>query len=345
MTPVQITKQTLAVPEMLAPILPEMQAVEAFLEAQAETAIPQFSDLTRHLLSAGGKRLRPAMVILCAHASEPSRFGMLYRNGLAGRERLAIIAGCMEMIHMATLIHDDVIDQTFTRRGKPTANALYGNLATVLSGDFILARAMRALALDGDLRIIQKVAQITTDMSEGEVAEVFLRHRLEITEAQYLDIVRRKTAEFLAGCCRIGGYLVDADEATLDTLEQFGRDLGIAFQIIDDLLDYVGDPRVTGKPNGTDFREGFATLPLLHYYHSAAPDERDRLQAEFGTDLSEEQFRYWREQIRLTGSLKYAEAVAEQYRQSALERVNQVPASPIRRTLEEVARFITERKY
>lgn len=345
MTTMQIEKQTLAVPEMLAPILPEMQAVEAFLEAQAETAIPQFSDLTRHLLSAGGKRLRPAMVILCAYASEPSRFGALYRNGLAGRDRLAIVAGCMEMIHMATLIHDDVIDQTFTRRGKPTANALYGNLATVLSGDFILARAMRCLALDGDLRIIQKVAQITTDMSEGEVAEVFLRHRLGITEAQYMDIIRRKTAEFLAGCCRIGGYLVDADATTLDTLEQFGRELGVAFQIIDDLLDYVGDPRVTGKPNGTDFREGFATLPLLHYYQAAAPEERDRLHAEFGTDISEEQFRYWREQIRLTGSLKYAEAVAERYRQSALDALNRLPDTAIRRTLEEVARFITERKY
>jgi octaprenyl-diphosphate synthase len=341
----QITKQTLAVPEMLAPILPEMQAVEAFLEAQAETAIPQFSELTRHLLSAGGKRLRPAMVILCAYAAEPSRYGELYRNGHSGRERLAVIAGCMEMIHMATLIHDDVIDQTFTRRGKPTANALYGNLATVLSGDFILARAMRCLALDGDLRIIQKVAQITTDMSEGEVAEVFLRHRLEITEAQYLDIVRRKTAEFLAGCCRIGGYLVDADESTLNTLEQFGRNLGIAFQIIDDLLDYVGDPRVTGKPNGTDFREGFATLPLLHYYQSASSEERDRLHAEFGTDISGEQFHHWREQIRLTGSLKYAEAVAERYRQSALGHLNGLPASSIRRALEEVARFITERKY
>jgi len=345
MTTVHIAKQTLAVPEMLAPILPEMQAVEAFLEAQAETAIPQFSELTRHLLSAGGKRLRPAMVILCAYAAEPSRYGDLYRNGHSGHERLAVIAGCMEMIHMATLIHDDVIDQTFTRRGKPTANALYGNLATVLSGDFILARAMRCLALDGDLRIIQKVAQITTDMSEGEVAEVFLRHRLEITEAQYLGIVRRKTAEFLAGCCRIGGYLVDADEPTLNTLEQFGRDLGIAFQIIDDLLDYVGDPRLTGKPNGTDFREGFATLPLLHYYRTASPEERERLHDEFGTDISAEQFHYWREQIRLTGSLKYAEAVAERYRQSALEQLNRLPASPIRRTLEEVARFITERKY
>jgi len=341
----QVQRSTLAVPEMLAPILPEMQAVEAFLEAQANTAIPQFSELTRHLLSAGGKRLRPAMVILCAYAAAPERFGELYRDGRRGRERLATIAGCMEMIHMATLIHDDVIDQTFVRRGKPTANALYGNLATVLSGDFILARAMRALALDGDLRVIQKVAHITTDMSEGEVAEVFLRHRLDISEAEYLEIIRRKTAEFLAGCCQIGGYLVDANEATLQTLEQFGREVGIAFQIVDDLLDYVGDPRLTGKPNGTDFREGFATLPLLHYYRLAPETERERLRVEFGTDISEERFHYWREQIRLTGSLNYAEAVAERYRQSALERLRQLPDSPIRRTLEEVAQFITERKY
>ncbi|MDW8052587.1 MAG: polyprenyl synthetase family protein [Armatimonadota bacterium] len=342
---VPIQRHTLAVPEMLAPILPELQAVEAFLEAQAETNIPQFTELTHHLLSAGGKRLRPAMVILCAYAAAPERFGELYRNGHQGRERLATIAGCMEMIHMATLIHDDVIDQTFTRRGKPTANALYGNLATVLSGDFILARAMRALALDGDLRIIQTVARITTEMSEGEVTEVFLRHRLDISENEYLEIIRRKTAEFLAGCCLIGGYLVDADPETLTTLEQFGRDLGIAFQIIDDLLDYVGDPRLMGKPNGTDFREGFATLPLLHYYQVASPKERARLRAEFGTDISEAQFQYWREQMRLTGSLTYAEGIAEQYRKRALERLEHLPESPIRKTLKEVAQFVTERKY
>ncbi len=345
MTTMKTKPQTIAVPELLAPILPEMEAVEAFLEAQSETVIPQFTELTRHLLSAGGKRLRPAIVILCAYASAPERFASLYRNGYSGRNRLAVIAGCMEMIHMATLIHDDVIDQTFTRRGKPTANALYGNLATVLSGDFILARAMRHLAMDGDLRIIRQVAQITTDMSEGEVAEVFLRHQLELSESQYIDVIRRKTAEFLAGCCRIGGYLVDAEELTLDVLEQFGRELGIAFQITDDLLDYLGDPQLTGKPNGTDFREGFATLPLIHYYQHAPESERQRLLEEFGTDIEPQRFTELREQIRLTGSLRYSEEVAERYRQSALKRLECLPNSSIRTTLQEVARFVTERKY
>lgn len=337
--------QKVAIPDMLAPILPEMQAVEAFLESQSETKIPEFSALTRHLLSAGGKRLRPALVILCAYTASPERFGAVYRNGHRGIERLARIAGCMEMIHMATLVHDDVIDQTFTRRGKPTANALYGNLATVLSGDLILARAMYHLAMDGDLRIIQKVAQITTEMSEGEVAEVFLRRRLDLSEAEYLDVVRRKTAEFLAGCCRIGGYLVDAEPQVLDVLEQFGRNLGIAFQITDDLLDYLGDPQITGKPNGTDFREGFATLPLLHYYASAPEHERAPIESEFGHPVSEERFRAIREQMRLTGSLKYAEEVAERFRQEALDALTRLEPSQAKSALEEVARFVTERKY
>lgn len=340
-----VRSQTLTVPNMLGLILPEMQAVERFLESEAQTSIPEFTTLTQHLLSAGGKRLRPAMVILSAYSAAPSRFGALYRNGHAQHERLACIAGCMEMIHMATLVHDDVIDQTFTRRGKPTANALYGNLATVLSGDFILARAMYHLAMDGDLRIIQQVAQITTAMSEGEVAEVFLRRQLNLTEAQYLEVVRRKTAEFLAGCCRIGGYLVDAEPPTLNALELFGRNLGIAFQITDDLLDYLGDPQVTGKPNGTDFREGFATLPLLHYYANASESERRQLESEFGHPISEARFLELREQMRLTGSLKYAEEVAEQFRQSAMGALALLAPSQARSVLEEVARFITERKY
>ncbi|MEN3001971.1 MAG: polyprenyl synthetase family protein [Armatimonadota bacterium] len=338
-------RYTIAVPELFAPIYAELEAVEAFLNAQAETPIPQFSALTRHLLSAGGKRLRPALVILSAYAASPERFGERYRNGHGNSTRLIAIAGCMEMIHMATLIHDDVIDQTFLRRGKPTVNALYGNLATVLSGDYILARALRYLALDGDLRIIQQVAQVTTAMSEGEVQEVFLRRQLNLSEQDYLEVVRRKTAEFIAGCCRVGGYLVDAEEATLDALESFGRHLGIAFQIVDDLLDYVGDPEATGKPNGVDFREGCATLPLIHFYANAPEPLRRALQSEFGVPIAPERFAYYTEQMRLAGSLRYAAEVAECYRQKALEALRTLTPSLARKTLEEVARFITERKY
>ncbi len=338
-------KRTLTVPEMLAPILPEMAEVEAFLIAQAQSAIPQFTELTQRLLASGGKRLRPAIVILCAYASRPERFRSRYCNGKAERARLITIAGCMEMIHMATLIHDDVIDQTFIRRGHPTPNALYGNLATVLSGDFLLARAMYHLAMDGDLRIIQQVAQITTAMSEGEVAEVFLRRQLTLTEEQYLEVVRRKTAEFLAGCCRIGGYLVDADTNTLEALSAFGRELGIAFQIVDDLLDYVGDPQITGKPNGTDFREGFATLPLLHYYAQADLEEREQLASELGTEISEQRFAHLREQMRLVGSLKYAEEMAERSYRRALSHLDLLEDSSAKKALQEVAQFVTERKY
>jgi octaprenyl-diphosphate synthase len=337
MTP--LSQQYIRVPVLLEPIRAELEAVEAFLNAEAETAIPQFSALTRHLLAAGGKRLRPALVILSAYAVAPERLP----SGTTAR--LTAIAACVEMIHMATLIHDDVIDQTFIRRGKPTVNALYGNLATILSGDYLLARAMRHLAMDGDLPIIQQVAQITAALCEGEVQEVFWRRQLDIDEQDYLEVVLRKTADFIAGCCRIGGYLGDADEDTLNNLEAFGLSLGIAFQIVDDLLDYVGDPQVTGKPNGTDFREGCATLPLIHFYANAPEPIRHALQAEFGTPISQERFAYYREQMRLTGSLRYAEEVAERYRQKAFDALARLQPSFARQILEEVARFITERKY
>jgi len=345
MSAIGLDRQAMTVPGLLAPIRPELEAVEAFLNAQAETRIPQFSALTRHLLSAGGKRLRPALVILSAYAAAPERFHERFRDGQQASSRLTAIAACMEMIHMATLIHDDVIDQTFMRRGKPTVNALYGNLATILSGDYILARALRYLAMDGDLRIIQQVAHITTALSEGEVQEVFWRRQLDLSEQDYMEVVRRKTAEFLAGCCRIGGYLVDADPAALEALEAFGRALGIAFQIVDDLLDYVGEAQTMGKPQGTDFREGCATLPLIHFYAHAPEPLRRALQAEFGTPVEPERFTYYREQMRLIGSLRYAEEVAERYRQHAFEALQALVPSLARQTLEEVARFITERKY
>ena len=340
-----IQRLSLTVPGLLAPIRTELEAVEAFLLSQAETGIPQFSALTRHLLLAGGKRLRPALVILSAYAAEPNPTPLIATEGSKVSSRLITLAACMEMIHMATLIHDDVIDQTFLRRGKPTANALYGNLATVLSGDYILARALRYLAIDGDLRIIQQVAQVTTAMSEGEVQEVFLRGQLTLNEQEYLEIVRRKTAEFLAGCCRVGGYLANAETPILDALEAFGRNLGVAFQIVDDLLDYVGDPQETGKPVGTDFREGCATLPLIHFYTHAPDSLRHALEQEFGTPIEPEQFAYYREQMRLVGSLRYAEEVAECYRQKALDALQIVAPSPARQMLEEITRFITERKY
>jgi octaprenyl-diphosphate synthase len=250
----------------------DLDAVEARMNAELGSDVRTVYALTHHILQAGGKRLRPAMLALAARAIQPE----------IGRERLATVGASVEFVHMATLVHDDVVDNTATRRGKPTANAVYGNGVAVLSGDYLLARAMRLLALDGDLRIIRTVSEITVAMSEGEVMEIAATGNAGLPMDDYLEILRKKTAIFVEGCCRCGALLANAAPAQETALADYGYRLGMAFQIADDLLDYTGDPALTGKPRGSDLRDGRATLPFLLALEAATPAERCDLLAAFG---------------------------------------------------------------
>lgn len=321
----------------------ELEMVERYLEQQIDTPVHQLSQLGDHLLKAGGKRLRPALVILGAHTAKPEQYAAIMHNGHGTRERLIKIAACMELIHMATLIHDDVIDETATRRGKPTANALFGNLATVLSGDYLLAKAMKHLAFDGDLSIIRKVATITSEMSEGEVEAVFLRSQIDLSEEKYYEVIRKKTAVFLSGCCSIGGIIASAPDELTRTLEAFGLHIGMAFQLIDDLLDYNGEPKLTGKETGTDFRDGCATLPLLHLYAEADENLRSQLRSEFGTPVSESRIRDYVQAMKKAGSLLYTQKAAMQHLQQAMQVLQTLPASNARYAMQDIANFIVTR--
>jgi octaprenyl-diphosphate synthase len=253
-------------------VRPDLEAVESRMNADLGSDVRTLYALTHQLLNAGGKRLRPAMVALSARAVAP---------GVA-RERVATVGAAVEFVHMATLVHDDVVDNTATRRGKPTANAVFGNGVAVLSGDYILARAMRLLSLDGDIRIIRTVAEITIEMSEGEVMEIQATGNAALPLDDYLEILHKKTAAFVEGCCRCGAILAGAPQRLEEALTDYGYRLGMAFQIADDLLDYTGDPTITGKPRGSDLRDGRATFPFLLALESASPDERTRLLAAFG---------------------------------------------------------------
>jgi octaprenyl-diphosphate synthase len=253
-------------------VRPDLAAVEARMNAELGSDVRTVYALTRHVLNAGGKRLRPAMVALAARAVRPN----------AETERIAMVGAGVEFVHMATLVHDDVVDNTATRRGKPTANAIFGNGVAVLSGDYILARAMRLLTLDGDIRIIRAVSEITVEMSEGEVMEIQATNKPDLPMAEYLEILRKKTAVFVEGCCRCGAMLGGAEARLEEALAAYGYRLGMAFQIADDLLDYTGDPDITGKPRGSDLRDGRATLPFLLALEGATAAERKRLLAAFG---------------------------------------------------------------
>jgi len=253
-------------------IRPDLDAVEARLDAVIGSEVRTLSTLTAHILRAGGKRLRPAMVALSARAYQPD----------IAQARIAAIGASVELIHMASLVHDDVVDNTTTRRGKPTANSLFDNSVAVISGDYILARAMQLLAEDGDPRLLRIIADITVTMSEGEVLEIAAGGRHDLPMAEYLEILRKKTAVFLEGCCRCGAVLADADERTENALAQYGCRLGMAFQLADDLLDYIGDPAITGKPRGSDLRDGRATMPFLLALSDATPADREQLLLAFG---------------------------------------------------------------
>jgi octaprenyl-diphosphate synthase len=250
----------------------DLEAVEARMNSDLGSDVRTVYTLTRHILNAGGKRLRPAMVALSARAASED----------VNEERLATVGAAVEFVHMATLVHDDVVDNTATRRGKPTANAIFGNGVAVLSGDYILARAMRLLAIDGDLRVIRTVSEITVEMSEGEVMEIAATGRADLSQADYLEILRKKTAVFVEGCCRCGAIVAGADASIENALADYGNRLGMAFQIADDLLDYTGDPEITGKPRGTDLRDGRATLPFLLVLNEATAEERGKLLKAFG---------------------------------------------------------------
>ncbi len=253
-------------------VRPDLDAVEARMNADLGSDVRTIDALSHHIMNAGGKRLSPAMVALSASAVCPD----------IDSARLATVGAAVEFVHMATLVHDDVVDNTATRRGKPTANAIYGNGVAVLSGDYILARSMRLLALDGDLRIIRTVSEITIEMSEGEVMEIGATGRADLPAIEYFEILRKKTAAFVEGCCRCGAILAHADSRIEKALADYGYRLGMAFQIADDLLDYTGDPAITGKPRGSDLRDGRATLPFLLALEQATSAERLLLLTAFG---------------------------------------------------------------
>lgn len=261
-----------AAPFFLDYVQPDLDAIELRMNEDLGSDVRAVYDLSSHLLRAGGKRLRPAMVALSARAVNPC----------LDSAEIATVGAAVEFVHMATLVHDDVVDNTSTRRGKPTANAVFGNGVAVLSGDYILARAMRLLAVHGDVDIFRTVAEITIQMSEGEVMELGATGKADLPMDEYLEILRKKTAVFVEGCCRCGAMLAKAEPKLENALADYGYRLGMAFQIADDLLDYTGDPCITGKPRGSDLRDGRATMPFLLALEDASSSDRRKILSAFG---------------------------------------------------------------
>ena len=255
----------------------DIHRADAILKMSLRSDCRRVEDIGNHTFEAGGKRLRPLFVSLGARAT-----GREY-----DADRVAALGACMEMIHMATLIHDDVVDGADVRRGRPTASAVHGNTASILCGDVMLARAMELLASDGDLELIRMVSKTVVEMATGEIMEVEARGDFDLGEAAHLEILRRKTATFIAACCKGGAIIAGGDNQTQQALADYGEAVGMGFQIADDLIDFRSSSEVSGKPRASDFREGCATLPLILLRPKLGADELLYLRSKFGNGVVE----------------------------------------------------------
>jgi octaprenyl-diphosphate synthase len=312
----------------LALVSAEMKEVEARLAARLDSPVGAIPEVGTHLLAAGGKRLRPLLAALAARAAYVPT-------------ELALAVGCAaELIHTATLYHDDVVDDGRVRRGRPAARMVYGNGIVVLVGDFCLARALKTVADTGSLVAVQSLAATVTEMAEGEVAQLENAGNPHATVADYLKVIDRKTASLISWCARVGGGVGSTLDAPLD---RYGRAVGRAFQIADDVVDCVVDEATAGKSVGHDLQEGKLTLPVL-YACEADPALRARVEAVVGEKgVSPEEAREILLGAEAAGGVERARAEAQSQALAAVAELRALPRSPFRDALGDLARFAADR--
>jgi octaprenyl-diphosphate synthase len=292
----------------------DVAAINAALAAHLQTHVPLIAEVGRHILLSGGKRIRPLLFILSARMC-----------GCQGNH-LSDFSTIFEYLHAATLLHDDVIDAASVRRGASTANTIWGNQAVILVGDFLLAKALSLAVTTNKLKILQVLSYATTLMAEGEILQLLHTGNLEISEAEYFEVITRKTAILMSAACQIGAILGGASPDQEEALAQMGLNLGITFQVVDDILDYTGDEKVLGKEVCADLREGRITLPLIHALAQASPGDRGRLEAIAGK-LTPESVPELRDFLQTYASLDHARAAARSYTLRALENLEVFPPS------------------
>jgi octaprenyl-diphosphate synthase len=316
---------------LLARVSADLTAVETALRSHLSPYYDLVGEIAGHLLFAGGKRLRPLMMLLSERAC-----------GGAGDISVAVL---FEYLHAATLLHDDVVDGGETRRGGKAAHAVWGAPAAVLTGDFLLARSLTLAASTGKPAVIDAIARITENMSQGEIRQLYRRGAVDVTVSEYLDIIYRKTAVLIEGACRVGALIAEADDPAPEALTTYGKNVGIAFQIVDDLLDYTAVSKTLGKNIGADLREGKMTLPLIVGLSRAGGDKRNILiGAVANPELNESEFAAVREILRKTGALKAAEEKATHYTEAAKAALAALPETQARQTLGDIADYALARR-
>jgi octaprenyl-diphosphate synthase len=313
---------------------PDLERVNQLIVTRMQSPISLVPQLASHIVSAGGKRLRPMLTLGCARLC-----------GYRGEQHISL-AAVVEFIHTATLLHDDVVDGSDLRRGRDTANAIWGNKPAVLVGDFLFARAFQLMVEDGSLRVLEVLSRAASVIAEGEVHQLMTANDTATTETAYLEVIEAKTAALFAAASRVGAILADRPAAEEDALDRFGHNLGIAYQLVDDVLDFSARQAELGKTVGDDFRDGKITLPILIAFARGDAEERAfwRRTLEDGEQSPGDLERALR-LLERRGALAETLARARAYAASAIESLSVFADGPLRRALTETAAFSVQRGF
>jgi octaprenyl-diphosphate synthase len=319
---------------LMALVAADMNGVNAVILERMQSKVALIPELAGHLIAGGGKRMRPMLTLAAANLL-----------GYPG-SRHHKLAAAVEFIHTATLLHDDVVDGSGTRRGKRTANLIWGNPASVLVGDFLFSRAFELMVEDGSLKVLKILSHASAVIAEGEVEQLTAQRQIETDEDHYLQIIGAKTAALFAAACRIAPVIAESSEDAEHALETYGRNLGIAFQLTDDVIDYASDAATMGKGVGDDFRDGKMTLPVILAY--ARGSESDRAfwrDAISGERVAAEDLSHAQHLLRSTGALADTLEHARHYGRRAIDALANFSPGKAKAALTEAAEFAVSRAY
>jgi len=328
------TKRAPSLDALMALVATDMNGVNAVILERMQSKVALIPELAGHLIAGGGKRMRPMLTLASA--------ALLGYPGTRHHK----LAAAVEFIHTATLLHDDVVDGSGMRRGKRTANLIWGNPASVLVGDFLFSRAFELMVEDGSLKVLRILSHASAVIAEGEVNQLTAQRQIDTDEDHYLEIITAKTAALFAAACRVSPVVVEASEDTELALECYGRNLGIAFQLSDDVIDYASDAATMGKGVGDDFRDGKMTLPVILAYARGSEDDRAFWRsAVSGERISDDDLGQAIRLLKDTEALADTVERARQYGRRAIDALAIFPASKVKAALIEAAEFAIARAF
>ena len=317
---------------ILQPAAEDMVAVDALIRERLISNVPTISELATHIIDSGGKRLRPVMVILSSQAC-----------GYRGDDHIKL-AVIVEFVHTATLLHDDVVDESVMRRGKATANTVWGNNLSVLVGDFLYSRAFEMMVEVGHMRVMELLSIATNVIAEGEVQQSLNRRNPDISEAEYLDVITSKTARLFSAAAELGAVAAQLDDNGRKSLSEFGLHMGIAYQLLDDLLDYRGEAAIIGKNLGDDLAEGQPTLPLIRTIETANPGQQALLRQAI-SDPGSISLDAVLETIESGDAITYTALRAQEHADLAKLALSELPDTPAKASMLKLADFAVSRAF